>query len=235
VNKHLVSIWPLLMLACASTVHAQQNEAFPGLVVDQAAIQLLEKAEQFFEVGNFKRAYFIYRHQLAPIGDKYAQYMVGYMNLTGQGTDADRVAAAAWYRLAAERGTTEFVQVYKQLIVSLTPEQMEEHDTVYRDLRKRFGDLPLVMRAVRQDYEILRQSTGSRLGPGTSPVMVVDMRNRGVMYSGADYYRRVEARLKSRLELIDRYTDIEIIDFDVDRLDIDAIEEQVSLELEGRN
>ncbi len=51
------------------------------------------KVDQLFERGDYERAYFIYRNELAPAGDKYAQYMVGFMHLTGMGIDEDPVAA----------------------------------------------------------------------------------------------------------------------------------------------
>ena len=233
-NKHLLLTCAILLVACGSGLQAQVNPAFPALTIDKAAIRSLDKAEQLYEKGNFKRAYFIYRNELAPIGDKYAQYMVGYMHLTGQATDADRVVAAAWYRLAAERGTREFVQVHDQLIVSLTPEQLEEHDRVFRDLRKHYGDLHLLMRAVRQDYAILRQgTTGSRLGAGSSSVVVIDMRNRAAYKSGGDYYAKIESRLKSRLELIAQYMQGEGVDIDIDSISLEELEARVYQVLES--
>ena len=113
-----------LMLAMPLVGLAWDEQAFPGAPLNVEAMQVREKAEASFEKDNFKRAYFLYRNELAPMGDKYSQYMVGYMHLVGQGVPADRATAAAWYRLAAERGTRQFVKVYKQLAVSLTPEQI---------------------------------------------------------------------------------------------------------------
>ena len=217
----------MLSCTCAGNVHAQAEPAFPGLVVDKAAIRSLEKAERLYESGNFKRAYFIYRNQLAPLGDKYAQYMVGYLQLVGKGTDADRVAAAAWYRLAAERGTREFVMVHKQLLVSLTPEQIPEYEREFLELRRQYGDLPLLMRAVREDYDQLRTRTGSRLGSAASPVTVIDLSGGGRVGSADDYYDAIADRLTARLAMIARYTDAEELDYDLDALDLGAIEQRV--------
>ena len=227
-NRYLLTILALLLCACAGHVHAQADPAFPALVVDRAAIRSLEKAEQLYESGNFKRAYFIYRNQLAPIGDKYAQYMVGYMHLVGQGTDADRVAAAAWYRLAAERGTREFVMVHNQLLVSLTPEQIPEYERRFLELRRQYGDLPILLQAVREDYGRLKTRTGSRLGSAASPVTVIDVSGGGKVGSADDYYHAVAVRLKARLEMIAKYTDAEELDYDLDALDLNAIEQRVN-------
>ena len=37
---------------------------------------------------------FIYREELAPLGDKYAQYMIGYMHEHGKGVDKDPAVAS---------------------------------------------------------------------------------------------------------------------------------------------
>ncbi len=224
----------LLMVLCAhsTTVLAQADTAFPSVPADRKTLRVLDKAEELFEAGNYKRAYFIYRNELAPIGDKYAQYMVGYMHLTGKGTDEDRVTATAWYRLAAERGTREFVTVRNQMLVSLTPEQMQECDRRFIELRKEYGDLPLLVRSVRADLEKLRARTGSRLGSDASPVTVIDMSQGGGTSTGAEYYRRIEERVRSRLEYIARHARIEIVDLDVNSIDLASVEEQVSQRLE---
>ena len=225
------------MVAVASPAQAQENKsAFAGLMtVDKAAIRYQQKAEQLYELGNYKRSYFIYRNELAPIGDKYAQYMVGFMHLMGQGTDVDRIAATAWYRLAAERGTREFVMVHNQLLVSLTPEQIPEYERQFIELRKRYGDLPILMQAVREDVERLKNRTGSRIGSGSSPVMIIDVRQGRTLGAADTYYEEVEDRLQARLEMIARYTETEIAEIDVNTLDLDELEEQVNRALESTN
>ena len=52
----------------------------------------------------YERAFMIYEKELAPLGDKYAQYMVGYMYLNAQSVLQDKISALAWFRIAAERG-----------------------------------------------------------------------------------------------------------------------------------
>jgi hypothetical protein len=212
---------------------AQADEDFPLATGSKETLRVQEKAASLFDAGKYERSYFIYRNELAPICDKYAQYMVGFMHLTGKGTTEDRVAATAWYRLAAERGTKEFVTVRKQLMVSLTPEQMKECDRLFIELRKQYGDLPILMKSVREDLAILTQRTGSRLGSRASPVTVIDMTRGGVVGSGEEYYQQVEKRLRARLDYIAQQTKIEILD--LDQVDLATIEARVAERLESPN
>lgn len=57
----------------------------------------MRKADVAFNAGDYKSAFWYYRKELAPIGDKYAQYMVGYMTQNGLGTDPEDVTAATWF------------------------------------------------------------------------------------------------------------------------------------------
>ena len=116
--------------------------------------------------------------------------------------------------------------VRRQLMVSLTPEQMEECDRLFVELRKQYGDLAILMRATRDDLEILSERTGSRLGSRASPVTVIDMKRGGVAGSGDEYYKLVEDRLRERLEFIASKAKVEIQD--LDDIDIEALEAKVA-------
>jgi hypothetical protein len=224
--KKLTTCLGLALIVIPGLAAEQADQKFPNVPTSMETLRVQEKAEALFQRGNYERAYFIYRNELAPIGDKYAQYMLGYMHLTGKGTTEDRVAATAWYRLAAERGTKEFMTVRRQLMVSLTPEQMEECDRLFVSLRKQYGDLAILMRATREDVEILRERTGSRLGSRASPVTVIDMTRGGATGSGDEYYKLVEDRLRERLEFIASRTKVEIQD--LNQIDIEALEAKVA-------
>lgn len=201
------------------------------MLFDAQTLHVQDQAEEVYERGDFDRAYFIYRNELAPIGDKFGQYVVGYMHLTGQGVAENPTVASAWYRLAAERGTKEFVRVSDELLAALDDQQRAESDRLFIELRKQYGDLVLIARAVREDYEALRSRTGTRLGSSsTSPLTVIEL-DSGVMQSGAEYYGRIERRMKARLAYITEHTDIEISDIDAENIDVDAIEQQVAAQL----
>ena len=218
----------LLVLFLASTAGAQTSGSVPDMPIDARTLRVQEQAEEVYQRTDYKRAYFIYRNELAPIGDKYGQYMVGFMHLTGKGVEEDRVAASAWYRLAAERGTKEFVGARDQVLRSLDDAQRAESDRLYVELRQQYGDLVLLAKAIRDDYDLLRGRTGSRIGAGGSPVTVLEINRSGAIGSGSDYYERIERRIRARLEYISRHTEIEIVDLDVHTVDIDEIEQQIA-------
>lgn len=223
----------LAATAClfASLAAAQSTGFFPEMPVDQKTMRVQAQAEEVYERTDYKRAFRIYLRDLAPIGDKYAQYMVGFMYLTGKGVEEDRVMGSVWYRLAAERDIKEFVRVRDQVMVSLDDAQRVESDRLFIEFRKKYGDLALLTKAIREDYDKLRSMTGSRLGAGGSSMTVVDMGAAGATRSGSDYYRRIERRMQARLEYIVEHTKVGIIDIDVDNINVDSLESQVAAHL----
>ncbi|MGI9201000.1 MAG: hypothetical protein ACR2QL_08085, partial [Woeseiaceae bacterium] len=97
--RHLYQLLIATMFMMASVGYALADD-FPGSKPDRRIIKTQQKVDSLFEKGDYDRAYFIYRQELAPLGDKYAQYMVGYMTIVGKGTAQDFIAGSAWYRLA---------------------------------------------------------------------------------------------------------------------------------------
>ena len=195
--------------------------------VDAKTVRVQKQAEEVYERTDYERAFFIYLHELAPIGDKYGQYMVGFMYLTGKGVEEDRIAASAWYRLAAERGTKEFVRVRDQVMRSLDDAEQAESDRLFIELRQKYGDLALLVGAIREDYEKLANLTGSRLSGGSGSMMIVEMGGSGSTTSGSEYHGRIERRLEARLNYLAQYSEIGIDDEDVASHDIDAIERKI--------
>lgn len=212
------------------TAGAQSTISFPEMPADARTARVQNQAEEVFSRGDYERAYFIYRNELTPIGDKYGQYMVGYMHLTGKGAEQDVVAASAWYALAAERGNRQFVKVRDELYGSLNPRQRLESDLRFMQLRKQYGDLVLLARAVEHDLETLRARTGSRLGSDAAGLTIVEPDGTATM--GVGYYGRIERRMKARLAYIARHTDIEIHELDAENVDARKIEEHVLAHLD---
>lgn len=232
VAKKLTTILLAALCLQGSIVGAQTNQGFPGISLNAKTLRVQEQAEEVYQRTDYKRAFFIYRNELAPIGDKYAQYMVGFMFLTGKGVDEDRVMASAWYRLAAERGTKEFVRERDKLMRTLDAQQTARSDQLFVELRKEHGDLIVLMNALRKDYEALQARTGSRLSSDSSPIAVIDLNRPTGSGSGTEYYGRIERRIKARLAYISQHTQIEITDERTDSVSIDLIEAQVSQHLE---
>ena len=123
--------------------------------------------------------------------------------------------------------------VHNQLLVSLTPEQLADYERRFVVLRKQYGDLPILMRVVREDFDRLKERTGSRLGSGASSMVVIDVRHGRTTGTADQYYKEIENRLKTRLGMIAWYTQTDIADVDLHTVNLDELEEQVNRVLES--
>lgn len=207
----------------ASVAVAEKPENFPGSPVDSKTMRIQEMVNELFEQGEYERALFIYENELAPIGDKYAQYMIGYMYLTGAGVAEDSVIASAWYRLAAERSNSPFVKVRDQLVGGLSEFDRGRSDEVYLQLRQQYSDVVILLRLIREDMEVVALRTGSRIpGPAGSDT-VYDLR-LAPGDSGKEYFRRIQLRNKNRLEFLTRELDLSDSELDVDDLNINTLD-----------
>jgi TPR repeat protein len=224
----------LAFLMCLQPLFAaaQEPSSFPSVPINAKTLRVQEQAEEIYQRSDYKRALFIYRNELAPIGDKYGQYMVGFMYLAGKGVPEDRVAASAWYRLAAERGTEEFVRARDGLMKNFDTAETARSNQMFIGLRKQYGDLALLMQSVRADYELLRNRTGSRLSSDSGALTIIEPGRLGATQSGAAYYGRIERRLRARLEYIARRVQIEIVDINVEKADVLLIEAKVNERLD---
>jgi len=195
-------LFVMLVPFLLSTAQAQDESDQTAKTPDARTLSVQRKVDELFESGKFERAYFIYRNELAPVGDKYAQYMVGYMHLMGMGVEEDEVRASAWYRLAAERGYPEFVGVRKQVLGSLDEDELKRSDLAYIELRRQYGDLVLMMGQLHRDFDILSTpKTGSRLTRRGTTVTDVDP-VMSVSMSGESYQRKAEYRFRSGLDYV---------------------------------
>lgn len=151
----------LLLIVLLGVSASAAGESFPGSMPDSDALNAQEKANTLFEKGRYERAMRIYLEDLAPIGDKYAQYMIGYMHFTGKGVPLDQVLASAWYRLAAERGNQSYVSVSEKLLPLLNTQQRQRSDELFRNLRATLGDSALFAALIAEDVELLRNRVKS--------------------------------------------------------------------------
>ena len=189
-------------LGLAAVGNAQNSSELSTGILDSRTLAVQQKVERLFVDGEFERAYFIYRNELVPIGDKYAQYMVGYMHEMGAGVAKDPVRAAAWYRLSAERDMPEFVAVYHKLYDHLDDEEKRRAESLYGNLRREYSDLVILLATIKEDIDEIQERTGTRLsGSSTSPVTVVEP-NSSRLHGGPDYYGSKRTRLEKRLRLI---------------------------------
>ena len=213
------------VLWCLTTSHAvaQGAGSFPGSAVDTRTMKIQEKVDELYEQGEFQRAHFIYRNELAPIGDKYAQYMVGYMYLTGTGVDEDPLLGSAWYRLAAERNYEGFVDERDQILAAFSDVDLIRSDTLYLQLRRQYSDVVLLLELVNDDLDVLADRTGSRLSGGGSPVTIFDLRS-GSSVSADQYFGQVRNRIEARLKFMARELDMPNLNTDPDQVEVDELE-----------
>ena len=217
-----------LVALLATSVQAQRHTGITADFTDSRTLKVQRKVEELFQRGDFDRAYFIYRNELVPTGDKYAQYMVGYMHLTGMGVDQDPVLASAWYRLSAERGTPQFIEVRDKIMGGMTDGERRRSDQEYTELRREYSDLAILLAAIKRGVRDMRSMTGSRLAGNSSALTVIEVQSLTQTRDAADYYQRVERDLERHLTLlseIDGFQDLRTAD--PARVDIDEIERLV--------
>ena len=221
----------VLSIAIAHSAGAFAQQSAGGLSVDLDAktLSVQAKAEELFERGDYRRAHVIYLNDLAPIGDKYAQYRLGYQNLSGLGVEQDPVLASAWYRLAAERGEPEeFVAIRDDLLHQLDEVQRERSNESYLALRRKYSDLVITMRAAREAFDELSKGiTGSRLGGPSSAVTIVEPRV-GNSLSGDVLFQRLMRRMQNHLDHVTSLLGIDRIEAEsVTAAKLSDLEEQV--------
>ncbi len=191
-----------------------------------------DKVDRLFEAEKFERAFFIYRNELAPIGDKYAQYMVGYMLSTGTGVEEDPIAASAWYRLAAERGTREFVAVRDQQLRNLNENEIRRSDAEFFRLRLEYCDLAVLLSSVKRNLKEVEAKTGSRIQGGSNALTVVEQ-GGGRVRSGSEYYGVIRAQLEDRLKLMQEIGGFEDMETDPEQVNLRELERRVMEKIES--
>lgn len=222
------------LLCIASTGLAQRSSELSDDFPDAHTMAVQDKVDSLFDAGDFERAFFIYINELAPLGDKYAQYMVGYMYQTGLGVVEDPIAAAAWYQLAAERDTREFVVVRDRILHVMDQDDADRSRVLYRELRLRYCDLAVLFASIKRDLAELQERTGSRLGDRSSPVTVVGSRS-GRFREGSNYYSSIEKELKARIRLLKEVSGFDDLDGDPNRINIRDLERRVLQKIESES
>ncbi len=214
---------------CANT-QAQTYRPFPGETMNKRTFDTQERVEALYDSGEYKRALFIYERELAPLGDKYAQYMVGYMHLNAQSVSQDSVSALAWYRIAAERGEPALRQARDELLESMTAPDVAVSNRIFLDLWQSIGDTKLIMELIREDMNTLKRRTGSRIrgAPTSGPALIY--RPSGELLP-PNYYRDVRVRLETRLNFLEIKVEIKDIDVESDDEALKLLEQQVQSEL----
>lgn len=175
----------------------------PSEPVTRSVRNLQRKADKAFERGQYERAYRVFMNKLAPKGDKHAHYMIGHMHHHGLGVDKDPVRAVAWYAIASERGAEGARNMGLQLLETLDESEQARADALVVELMNRYGDRPLLVRAIRRDMRELKMRTGSYLGAGSSQLRILSPDSTGTTtQSGDDYYDILKARIALRTQML---------------------------------
>ena len=198
----IAAIAAMLAFAADSLVAGDYRQ-FPGPPTDSRTLRIQERVEGVFLAGDYGRALLIYEKELAPLGDKYAQYMVGFMHLTGKGVPENPPEALAWYRLAAERGEVPFIKARDVLRESLEPAGVRRSDARFAELWQRYGDRRLILDLIENDLRILRRNiastNGRQDGTGGSRSIASGYTENE---TGDGDYGRVRERLVERLQYL---------------------------------
>lgn len=219
-------------MSVSAACFAQRSSELSADLPDSRTMAVQDKVERIFDAGEYERAFFIYRNELAPLGDKYAQYMVGYMYQSGLGVEEDRVSAAAWYQLAAERETREFVVVRDQLLQVMDQGETDRSRVLYHELHVHYCDLAVLFSSIKRDLKELQNKTGTRLGGQSSSLTVIENR-AGRSGSGSDYYGKIREELEARVILLKEIGDFAGLDTDPDRINIHDLERRVRQHIEA--
>ena len=182
-----------MLLAVSMAAVSQEN--FLGEEANRAILNLQEAADSAFAKGDYGQALELYQKELAPLGDKYSQYMVGYMYLAGKGVQEDAILASAWYRLAAQRETEQYARIRDSLLVLFNGEQRSRSDQLYTSLRREMGDLTLVGQLVESDLQVLRRGRSLFLQGATV---------RSMSRQRIDAMDVAAERISARVEMLDR-------------------------------
>ncbi len=189
-----LAVAAMLMVASVGPVAADD---FPGSKPDRRILKTQEKVDELFEKGDYERAYFIYREELVPLGDKYAQYMVGYMNMVGKGVPRDYIAGSAWYRLAAERGDENFSRARDEVWELFKDEQRIQSDKKYAEIRMDYSDAMIIVSYIEKDLELI----GRRLQRSTLSNDLVSSQSQ-MDADRAQVAEEAQRRIPSRLTFL---------------------------------
>ena len=225
------------LIAAIIMMHAPIGYAqqIPGYLTDEdletAAVQT--EAEKLFKSGNYTQAHYVYINELAPIGDKFAQYMLGFMNFYGLGVEEDHIRASAWYRLAAERNGPSFVAIREKVLDQFNETELQRSDQVFLELRKKYSDIAVRMWLVRRDFEAVSEvATGSRIGRTSSVVTVVRPRDGGSRSQAHELYQRsITKHMHEHLDHITATLRIPPVDTKLTKGKLEELEERVDVYL----
>lgn len=77
--------------------------------------------------------------QYARYGEKYAQYLVGLLMITGDNTPLNVEEGLVWMRLSLEQKTTEWESRYAEITANLSKAQLDSLEPMYQKYKQKYG------------------------------------------------------------------------------------------------
>ncbi|CAN5273356.1 hypothetical protein BH24PSE2_BH24PSE2_05590 [soil metagenome] len=162
------------------------------------------EADDAFDGGRYEEAYDLYLDDLVPIGDKYAQYMIGLMHLRGLGIEKDVPLGAAWLELAAERGDEKLGAERDAVLAGLDEQQRKQQQALFKDLQAQYSDCALVSRGLEEDRKKVTATTGSRLAQSdNSPLTILYLNEPDDRLTQAELREQIRKRQRFLREYCD--------------------------------
>ena len=129
--------------------------------------------------------------------------MVGFMHLAAQGVARNLEVALAWYGLAAERQTEEFVSSRNALRALLNESQIKYSDILLKELKRTIGDKALIIPLIRKDIEKLKSRTGSRVRANS--VMLFKIYMSGEHSDNTIDDQKIRAQIRAHMKFLQHH------------------------------
>jgi TPR repeat protein len=133
-----------------------ENDARPGVYYFELGANAFAHKDYAHAVSMYKVA--------ASWAEKTAEYNLAVMYARGQGVAVDLPRAMAWSALAAERGDTRYAETREAIYASLSKEQFDQANAIWRELKKTYGDEVALRRAKARWADVRNNVTGSHVG-----------------------------------------------------------------------
>src|SRR6478736_5596165 len=137
-------------------MNTPEADARPGEYYFLLAVHAFRKNDFTFAIQMYEVA--------AAWAFKPAEYNLAIMYARGQGIPADLPRGMAWMALAAERNEKRYVDAREAVYAEMTPEQFEQANATWRELKKTYGDDVALRRAKARWAQVRASMTGSRVG-----------------------------------------------------------------------
>ena len=137
-------------------MNTPEADARPGEYYFLLAVHAFRKDDFKFAIQMYEVA--------AAWAFKPAEYNLAIMYSRGQGIPVDLPRGMAWMALAAERDEKRYVDAREAVYAEMTPEQFEQANGIWRELKKTYGDEVALRRAKARWAQVKSSMTGSRVG-----------------------------------------------------------------------